>query len=651
MLALLLFLIIFLVCFGVGARLLRLFSVLPVANKAGARKSSALTEEFVFATSLGLGLLAYVVLGLGLGRLLYKWTFLALLLLLAVLAWKEIGRLLEGIGQGLKASIKNKKVIPYVSIGLGLWLIPIGCLALIGALAPAAGFDWDGLVYHLAAPKIYLQHHRILPLPWMSHSNFPFVTEMLYLFGLGVQGQELAKLFHFGCGLLLATAIFCWANAAYGRPAGLLAAAIFASIPLVFWESTVAYNELAFALFCTLSLWAWWKSPQGFGDPPMQSGGREEGRAGGWIALSGVFAGLALGTKPLAGFLVIFMLLAILWRKPSKLSGRPHRVAPTILMLWLIPTVLLAAPWYVKSFLWTGNPVYPFFYSLFDGRFWSAGMAHQYAADQAKFGLGHGPQWLLAFPWTLTMYGYHFYDKGTNPLFKSFIAVVGPLFLAFLPIMLLQARRDRLMRYLLAYCGVAAITWFALTQQSRYLLPILPALCLAAAGVIMQAGRGLSRLVGAIVGVELMVGLATGLALVGMQMPEVFHIEPRPDYLSRTLNIYPISRQANAVLPKKARLMLLNDTRGFYLDCDYMWGIGHHNLIPPEEQTSPEALSAALRRLGVTHLLLSPDMRRSIATDAAPLQKSLRELLSQGRQRPVAEDRQWGFAIYALAGP
>ncbi|NIM04808.1 MAG: phospholipid carrier-dependent glycosyltransferase, partial [Armatimonadetes bacterium] len=253
-------------------------------------------------------------------------------------------------------------------------------LLLVGVLAPSAGTGWDGLAYHLAVPKIYLQHHRILVLPWMSHSNFPFAMEMLYLLGLALQGQALAKLLNFSCGVLIALAVYCWGNKSIGKGAGLLGMAIFISIPLVFWEATVAYNELAFALFCLLSIWAWWK--------------KEEGPASRWIILSGIFAGLALATKMLAGFLVVFMVLAILWRKIEQsaddlsvkqktkpASKRPSEKAdetpsnpqtgiarPIALALWLVPALLVAAPWYVKSYLWTGNPVYPFFYDIFGGR-------------------------------------------------------------------------------------------------------------------------------------------------------------------------------------------------------------------------------------------------------------------------------------------
>ncbi len=207
-------------------------------------------------------------------------------------------------------------------------------------------------------------------------------------------------------------------------------------------------------------------------------------------------------------------------------------------------------------------------------------------------------------------------------------------------------------RFLLAFCGVAAILWFLLSAQTnRYLLPILPVLSLAAAGTIIGIQRWARRIgtvTGIAVGVELALGMAVCVILIGPQALPVFNLETDKEFLSRTLNIYPIYDQVNSQLPKDAKIMLLHDTRGFYLDREYLWGIGHHNLIQSKEVATPESLAAAFRRLGVTHLLLSPDVRRSLTASQDPLQKSLQGLISQGELNSVLEDAKRGFIVFAL---
>ncbi len=91
--------------------------------------------------------------------------------------------------------------------------------------------------------------------PWLTHSNFPFLLEMLYLLGLLLHGPVLAKLFHFACGWLTALAIYSFGRRFWSPRAGLLGAVTFATIPFVLWEMTVAYNELAFALYAFLALY------------------------------------------------------------------------------------------------------------------------------------------------------------------------------------------------------------------------------------------------------------------------------------------------------------------------------------------------------------------------------------------------------------
>jgi hypothetical protein len=159
-----------------------------------------------------------------------------------------------------------------------------------------------------------------------------------------------------------------------------------------------------------------------------------------------------------------------------------------------------------------------------------------------------------------------------------------------------------------------------------------------------------TRILQIIIGVELVLGLVTCLVLVGPQLPPAIHMETNGEYLSRTLDIYPISQQINRRLPAKANILLLNETRGFYLDRPYLWGIGHNNLIPPQATKTPEALLAAMQQLGVTHLLIPKNTLRALDTSAGPQDISLRELITQGQLTEVLRDnKKTGFEVLAIA--
>ncbi len=68
----------------------------------------------------------------------------------------------------------------------------------------------------------------------------------------------------------------------------------------------------------------------------------------------------------------------------------------------------------------------------------------------------------------------------------------GPLLLALVPILLLAGRVERPGGMALAFAAVYVGVWFAMSQNGRYLLPILPGLCAcagAAGARLFQAGR------------------------------------------------------------------------------------------------------------------------------------------------------------------
>ena len=132
-------------------------------------------------------------------------------------------------------------------------------LAVLLVMAVAACFQapgphaWDALAYHLADPKVFLQQHRIAILPTEHHSNFPFTMEMLFTIGLALDGYAAANLFHLLTAVLLVQGMISFCTRFFSRLAGLLAAVVLATTPLVLWEATIAYIDLALALYVFLA--------------------------------------------------------------------------------------------------------------------------------------------------------------------------------------------------------------------------------------------------------------------------------------------------------------------------------------------------------------------------------------------------------------
>src|SRR5207244_3620128 len=114
--------------------------------------------------------------------------------------------------------------------------------------------------------------------------------------------------------------------------------------------------------------------------------------------------------------------------------------------------VVVASPWYVKSYLWTNNPVYPFLYRLFPhSKYWNERADEGYRAEQASFGRGHGVRALLDLPWDVTMHGADFFNTAfKNPRARpeqrqtgDILGGISAVFLGLLPLALFLDRWDR----------------------------------------------------------------------------------------------------------------------------------------------------------------------------------------------------------------
>lgn len=626
MVSLLIWLAILLVCFGVGAGALRLLRA----------DTDGWAEEIPHAVALGMGILAYLLLGVGLLGYLRVWVGMALLGLLAVLGRRDLIRLVTHIPAGI-AHLGRWR---WSAVPLLLFFSTAAALMLIGALAPSGGVDYDGLVYHLAIPKLYLAHGGIYPIPWLTHSNFPFTLEMLYLLGLMLRGQALAKLFHFGCGWLTICAIFAFGRRWWDARAGLLGGAIFAAIPLVAWQMTSAYNELAFALYAFLAVAALARWLEG----------RREGKGGGWLWVAGIMCGLALGVKMLAATVVLFAIGAMVWAL-ARGAIRPR--GATRIVSFAAVALAVASPWYIKSYAWTGSPVYPFAYRVFDGRYWTQERADAYSRDQGKFGLGRGPVRLAALPWSLTMQPRWFFDDPTSLRpFSVYITVFGPLLLALLPTLLVTGSIGGAGRLMVWFALFYAALWFGLTQNGRYLIPVLPGLC-ACAGLAAARLLERGRKTGPPVLVALLLGLLSGLyasfALAAPAVRVAVGAESRSDYLARTWPVYEMFEAINRSAPEEARVLVLGDEpRFFYLERDYLFG-NHAEIFSREDLATPAAFLRALRGMGVTHILLPAAALGREAAPSGTIEMQAARLAAAGTLRPVLRDGGWPLALWEVA--
>lgn len=562
------------------------------------------SDGFILDITMGMGLLSLVYFAMAACHVLSRpWP----LILCSVLSILGIPIIID-IARWLRTRSKFTPVTV-------LWVIlftGIAAAMLIPALAPPTSADWDSLAYHLAVPKLYLQHGGYFYIDFASHSNFPFLVEMLYTPALSIGDAVGAKLVHYLYGVLLAFSVALLAKRHFHPKAAPLAALAIASMPLVMWEATTAYIDLATALYTIIAVYLLLE----YLDNPALS----------YLIGCGIAAGFAASTK-FTG-IALFPMLAVWLLIDRFCANRSVQWKQSLLLCGA--ALLTCSPWYLKSFVYTGNPVYPFFYSIFGGRNWTQSLADNYSTLQAKFGLGHDLASFIFLPYDLTFHSARFYD--TPGLF------VGPIFLIAVPLLLIAKYRSAKLFGLTMFFMAQLVCWFALTQQSRYLVPAFAVLAVIIAAITYtEKSLGNARKAFyAIFIATAAFGVLTLSSLISQSSPYVFGSQTRQQYLARALPIFPAQQWINTHTPTDTRVALFGDTRGFYLDRPYIWADPGHNSTFTRDFDCADEFLAYLKTYQISYIMINTHIFPS-RDQSSGTAKLIYEAIDNGRLQMVFE--------------
>ncbi len=559
-------------------------------------------ERLIFSAGLGIGALGLLAFGLGLVGWLTRPVILGVLGVLSVAALPQL-RMTSG---QLRIAIRRSLFVTRYSSLVTFFLSVTILLAFTIALLPP--IDWDGLFYHLTAPKSYLAAGRIVGGVDIPHFSFPQLLEMVFALAIAVRGDVTAKLMHFGFVFLLGGLVWLTARKVLRVKNSWLALLFLFSVPMVLTLASWAYNDLALAFFELAAVYFLVYSFQ-FSVFSRRA-----------LVLSGIFSGLAMGlkyTSAVAIGTVGALLLWQLWRNRISLASSIRAVAT-----FALPALAVASPWYLKNWLFTGNPVYPF---LFGGVFWDDFRTAAYSG--AGSGIGWNWATLTSLPVQLTL-GIHdanFIDGRT-----------GLLFLAFLPLLLtygmFRYRRKShppalsiLLIFALAQFSfwTLGVIWSAGLWQSRLLLPMFVTLSPVLAWLVDDVAHldhpqfSLRRFLLLFIAVTLTLGFVDQLFTnVGHNRTGWIYYRPdrhligtenRADYLSRRLGAHFHAMETlNAKLPADAVVQFLWEPRAYFcnLDCrpdSILDTYGHWQYLYGKDAA---AINTALRRDDVTHVLV-----------------------------------------------
>ncbi len=555
-------------------------------------EGSTAVERVLISTGLGAGTASLVMLGLGLAG---AWHLKLLRALFAAGALWGIALLVRPPTREDAALPESRKLSPWASASLVL--IVLACaLTLLASAAPETFYD--SLVYHLALPRLYLLHSRIIPTPWNLYSGLPFGIEMLYGLALALTNEHLAILLHASFGWAGALALGAWLRRRSSRDGAVLGILVYALCPVVLavaWQSGV---DLGTAFYFALALIALSRA--------LEMDAEAQSRR--WSLAGGLLLGFALGTKYTALPLLAAFVLVHAWL--SRRAGKSLSCT-----VWLATAAALAfMPWPVKNAFFYGDPAYPFLNAHLGSTHpaqWSAFLAGAHKRDLATaLGTLSGWKETLFLPWTVMTDAHYSYR-------------VSLAYLVLLPWAFFRRSNCAKMSWTLAITAalIGFSAWTLTSTLIRFLIPtlLIAAAALAAAAEESHASSGLRAalwLFALAIGVTNLISVYID----GMSGPHLLGkwnvlraYQSQSDYLRNEHVSYGQPPYAalefiNEKLPPDAKVLFLGDSRAYYCDRDFIAPTVYDSnpfWIAAKESKSPAELDAKLKAMGITHIFLN----------------------------------------------
>lgn len=568
MIEVLYFAIIFLSIFSVGKKILDMF-----------RLNMDYLGIVVFSSAIGLGIFSYLTLFLGVVGLLYKEIFLFLILGILIFSKNELLYLLDN----LKITINKIKKLKGINLTLFVIFCVFAVLNLIASLSPP--YLWDEVAYNIALPKIYAHHHRIIPIYDELRSNFPFNINMLFTLGLVVGNSSLAKLFMFSYGTLLALAIFSFSKRYFSLRSALLAMLVFYTMPMISNHISSTYIDIGVAFYVFMAYYAFYSW--------------FENNKRNWLLLSSVLTGLSLASKHTALYYIPALCLGILYNLFFRLKNNLWGVFKKTATYFLI-ALLIVSPWYIKSYVYTGDPVYPFGYSISGGKYLKS------VNDKNLIDYNFGD---VALKRSLFDFLIKFWDLTMQSSKYGMLLGFGPLFLVFIPLLIFMKKVDTVIKYLLVYSLISFAVWYFNPQGLRYLM-IYPMLSVVS-GTVINSLLKIKKVKGAVILVlisTLFFNLVLWYGANSVKLPYVFGLESEQEFYLKLKdnNGYNVFKYANENLPKNSKLLLFGEIRGYLSDLDYIKSDPlAHRVIDYSKIVDSKSMYNELRRLGITHVLVN----------------------------------------------
>ncbi|HEX7708798.1 MAG TPA: glycosyltransferase family 39 protein [Thermoanaerobaculia bacterium] len=544
------------------------------------------SEALAIRTMLGFGLAGELLFLLGLARLLYAWLVVLLVVLVHLAAVPLLRESWPRIREAWRSSTAAARWI--AAAFLSAAFLPAFTLALY----PPTAFD--ATLYHLPYAATFAREHAVVFIDTLRFPLFPQLNEMLFTGMLLTYDDVATHLVQLLALLTTACLLYAWASR-YGQRAALWAAALWLGNPIALYLGSVGYVDAGLALFFTGALLCWIR---------WNEGGEQH-----WLLLSAASAGFAAGTKYHGLLVIVALSIATLWRS---FRERRWKAIPT----FIVAAALLASPFYIRNYVETGNPVFPFLSRTFGVNEWPTGVDREIETSGSVLGatlsarlgdLREDPAAAATYLWRLSS------DRRTlagHPPYSPFYLLLAPL------IVWLAVTRSGL--------RVAAVIAFAYLlfvsgRDVRFILPV-------AAFFALYGGEALDRLLTRRHAISVLItllllspGLAWTARLLWQRGPLPVTSSMREAYLSEHVSGYTQLVQLNRQHARDYTIYALGFENAAYFAEGRFLGdhLGPYRFERVRAQTDAPSLYRELGAMRADYLLVNASERLPALDDPA----------------------------------
>jgi len=471
----------------------------------------------------------------------------------------------------------------------------------------------DALIHHLAIPKLWLLHGGFYEIPWADFSYFPMNIDLLYLICLYFKNDIVPKFIQLIFGAGTALLIYSYLKNRLGKNWAILGFLMFFSTPVIIRLLTTAYVDLGMTFFTTASILAFVR---------WRDGKYKDIK---WLILSAVCMGLAAGSKynALIAWLFLNLMIVFCYSRDTE-NGLPALKSGAV---FFAIALLVVAPWFIKNYILTGNPIYP----LFDQFFRFLNHAGEKGASMA--GIAESRWASNIFQRREIVFGETFWEtifipirmffQGKDGSAQYFDGVLNPILIIMLPFAFLNRKLNRDKGFFLLFSFFFIfMACFLAVISARYILPAIPFLTILSAigikSIIEWTGKKTGHIHRAgLIGVSAVTIIFVASNFLYLKdyfntiqpVRYILNQETRNDFLTRHVGSYPAMQYINNNLPDNARIsLILLGGRGYYMDRPYH--IAGMNALKRMVKASKDGLSfqTCLQSLHCTHILMRTDL-------------------------------------------